>query len=163
MDIWETWDPWRFNILFCCMPLFLPSTTPIWTIDSRTSLAYLSDACTPLLRISSFPVGSTNSKNYGDTDVYVAYPLPCRYLQHRSLQIILYCIIVFGWSEPIITEIEWNRYLSGIQLPSLFFPSPRRRLEESIAEVNWDMSKRSPFRLSFPYSSHWNFNLLFDQ
>jgi len=86
---------------------FSASTTPIWTIDSRTSLTYLSDARTPPLRISSFPVGSTNSKNDGDTDVYVAYPLPCRYLQHRSLQIILYCIIVFGWSEPIITEIEW--------------------------------------------------------
>jgi hypothetical protein len=117
MDIWETCDPWRFNILFCCMPLFLSSTTPIWTIDSRTSLTYLSDPRTPPLRISSFPVGSTNSKNDGDTDVYVAYPLPCRYLQHRSPQIILYCIIVFGWSEPIITEIEWNRYLSGIQPP----------------------------------------------
>ena len=43
--------------------------------------------------------------------------IPCPVDIFSIAQIILYCIIVFGWSEPIITEIEWNRYLSGIQPP----------------------------------------------
>jgi hypothetical protein len=76
--------------------------------------------------------------------------------------------IPFGWSQPIITGIDWSTYLSGIQPPSpfrilshspLFFPLPWYWSEEYIAGADWDMNIWvkcvPPFRLSFPRSSHF--------
>jgi len=100
--------PSSCNILFRCMPLFLPSTAPIWTIDHWSWLRYryLSDARTPPLCNSLlFRVRSTNSKNDGDLDVCMAYILPFRVSLPLFISF-LHILLLLGWLKELIARVK---------------------------------------------------------